>query len=283
MIKFINILNSVISEQKRYKFSPDTYEKMNQVTDLLWSLRKNKFTKKTLIDEIPFQVADGTPGLVKIYINPRLPYIGFQDTKPKNSKNPMDIYIDLNPKHFDSKKNVYLTLYHEMIHSSDPTQSTKFNKKYQSTYDEKNDEKYWGHPIEFFAITNEFLEGLVNEFERRSGRIRNQENNKYLLKSLENLLNYFAKGEKLSKLSLDILSRINDEKITDDTISRIVGDISTRFPSTSEFLAKSKEDPYFLHYVQLIKKYNPKIWSRFLTMLFKTSEEIKDIINEKGT
>jgi hypothetical protein len=40
--------------------------------------------------------------------------------------------------------------------------------------------------------------------------------------------------------------------------------------------------PYYLNYVELIKKYNPKIWRRFLTMLVKTKDEIESIINKKG-
>ena len=35
--------------------------------------------------------------------------------------------------------------------------------------------------------------------------------------------------------------------------------------------------------MELIKKYNPKIWRRFLTMLVKTKDEIENIINKKGT
>ena len=81
-MKFINILTSVISEQKRYKFSPDTQSKLNSVVDKLWKDREKKYNKKTLIDVFPFKLADGTDGLVQVIVNPRLPYIGFMGTKP---------------------------------------------------------------------------------------------------------------------------------------------------------------------------------------------------------
>jgi hypothetical protein len=43
-----------------------------------------------------------------------------------------------------------------------------------------------------------------------------------------------------------------------------------------------KDIPYYLQYIELIKKFNPKIWRRFLTMLFKTKDEIETIINKEG-
>jgi hypothetical protein len=281
MIKFINILTSVISEQKRYQFSPETQERLKSVVDKLWNDRNKKYVKKTRVDFFPFKLADGTDGLVKVIVNPRLPYIGFMGTNPKKSLDPADIFIEVNPKHYQSKKNLYLTIYHEMIHASDPTQSHEWKPSYEVTYNPKKDEEYWGHPIEFFAITNEFLEGLVNEYTRRVNRARNPENKSLMLKSFNNILDYFSKGEKLSKLSQDVLYRINDEYVNSDKISNMLADISTDYPNVSELIPNKEEIPYYLHYIQLIKKYNPDIWKRFLTMLFKTKDEIENIINKK--
>ena len=282
MIKFINILENVISEQKKYKFQPDVLQKLKDITNGLWSDRKKKYKGKALVDTLTFNVADGTEGLVKFYVNPELPYIGYMGTEPKDSTNPMDIFIEVNPENYESKKNLYLTLYHEMIHASDPTQSTKMTKKYMSTYDENSDEKYWGHPIEFFAITNEFLEGLINEFELRASRLKNIENKQALIKSFNNILNHFAKGEKLSRLSLNILDRMNDAGVVEDKFRKVFSDISSESPISSEFVKPQTEEPYYLTYINLIKKYNPKIWTRFLTMMFKTKEEVENVINKKG-
>ena len=283
MIKFIPILSDVISEQKRHKFEPETYAKIHSLVNQLWNDRDKEYKGKTIVDYVPITVKDGTKGQVQIRVNPRLKYIGYMGTKPKDSRDPMDIYIEVNPKFYESKKNLYLTLYHELIHAIDPTQSTKLNQKYQTTYDEKSDEKYWGHPIEFFAITNEFLEGLVLEFKRRADRIRNEDNRKHLNKSFNNILNYFAKGEKLSKVSSDILYKINDEYVKDDEISKVLDDLITNNPHLADYIKMPNDVPYYLNYVELIKKYNPKIWRRFLTMLVKTKDEIENIINKKGT
>jgi hypothetical protein len=283
MIKFITILKTVISEQKKYEFNPEVLQKLKDITNKLWNDRKKKYKGRTLIDILIFQVADGTEGMVKFYVNPELPFIGFMDTEPKNSKNPKNIFIDVNPKNYESKKNLYLTLYHEMIHASDPNLSSKMTKKYMSTYDENKDEKYWGHPIEFFAITNEFLEGLINEFELRVSRLKNIENKKALLNSLNNILNHFAKGEKLSKLSINILERINDAGIVEDRFEKVFSDISVYSPISSELVNMNNEEPYYLTYINLIKKYNPNIWSRFLNMLYKIKDKVENIINKKGT
>jgi len=281
MIKFIPILSDVITEQKRHKFDTETYAKIHSVVDKLWNDRNIEYKGKTIVDYISITLKDGTQGQVQLRVNPRLKYIGYMGTKPKDSRDPMDMYIEVNPKFYESKKNLYLTLYHELIHAIDPTQTTKLNQKYQTTYNEKSDKMYWGHPIEFFAITNEFLEGLVLEFKRRSERIRNEDNRKYLNKSFKNILGYFAKGEKLTKVSTDILYKINDEYVNDNEISKVLDDLITNNPQLADYIKMPNDIPYFLNYIQLIKKYNPKIWPRFLTMLYKTKDEIEDIINKK--
>jgi hypothetical protein len=282
MIKFIPILSDVITEQKRHKFDPYTYAKIHSIVNNLWNDRDKEYKGKTIVDYLPITLKDGTQGQVQLRVNPRLKYVGYMGTKPKDSRDPMDIYIEVNPKFYESKKNLYLTIYHELIHAIDPTQSTKLNQKFQTTYNEKSDEQYWGHPIEFFAITNEFLEGLVLEFKRRSERIRNEDNRKHLNKAFKNILGYFAKGEKLTRVSNDILYKINDEYVNDNEISKVLDDLITNNPQLADYIKMPNDIPYFLNYIQLIKKYNPKIWPRFLTMLYKTKDEIENIINKKG-
>lgn len=282
-MKFINILSNVITEAKRYQFDPETYQNINSVVDELWKDRSKPYKKKTLVDTFKFPMADGTEGLVKVIVNPRLPYIGFMGTKPKTSYDPADIYIEVNPKHYESKKNLYLTIYHEMLHASDPTQTHKWNPKYMLTYSEKDDTKYWGHPIEFFAIANEFLEGMVLEFQRRLDRLKNSENKRFLLKSLNNIVNYFAKNEPLTKQSLNIIQRINDDSVGSGKFEQILANMQTDYPQISDMMKPTyDEEPYYLHYVQMIKKFNPKIWPKFLSMLYTTSKEIESNINKKG-
>lgn len=283
MYKFINILTDVISEQKRYKFAPETKERLISLVEKLWKDRKFPYKGKTEVDRIPFKLASGVDGVVRVIVNPRLKYIGYMGQRPKKSLDPADLFVEVNPKFYESKKNLYLTLYHEMIHASDPSQSYLWKPSYDLTYDEKSDEKYWGHPIEFFAISNEFLEGLVLEFERRIGRLQKPEQLKVLEKMLDNIMDYFAKNKPLTKQSLNLLQRINDDQIGGGKFGQILANIQTDYPDLSDMIPPTYEDePYYLHYVQMIKKFNPKIWPRFLTMLYKTKDEIKDMLKEKG-
>ena len=280
MIKFINILSNVISEQKRYKLSPEDYTKLQELTDRLWTLHSKEIPRKIEVDQMEFKTADGSDGKVKIFLNPRYKNYGQMDLKPRTTRNPQKFVMQLNPKLFGSKKNLFLTLYHEFMHGTDPNFTTRSNDNYWKDYDPTVDEKYWGHPVEFRAVTNEFLEGLVNEFKRRNERVNNVEKRQSLLMSLKNILNYFAKGEPLTRLSLDIINRISDEGLKDTRISNLLADISTDYPDTSEFM--NNKEPYYLKLINTIKKFNPDMWPRFLKMLYDTVDEINDIIN-KGT
>lgn len=283
MPKIINILSNLLNEASRYKMDPELNFLLHDLSDRLWASRNKKFTRKTLVDGFPFKTSDGVDGYVKVVINPRLKYIGQMDTKPTGSRDPMDFVMEVQPKEYVSRKNLYLTLYHEMLHATDPTQSSKYSPKYMLSYDEHSDEKYWGHPIEFRTVTNEFLEALEMEVERRLSLLRNPEQKKYLIQSLDNILGYFSRGQQLNKITLDILRRVNDEEVLDNLISKSLSNITTEFPGLADFVAKREdEEPYYITYIELIKKYNPKMWPDFLTMLYKSVEDLKNKIIKKG-
>ena len=281
MPKILNILTNLLSEAKRYRFSPDTIKRIENVVNKLWNDRDKEYNRRReLVDVIPFKLANGVDGLVRIVVNPRLQHIGLMDLRPSKSVDPADIIIEVNPKYYESKKNLYLTIYHEMLHASDPNLTVAYSPKYMMTYDESSDESYWGHPIEFFAISNEFLEGLVREFERRVKRTRKVENLEILNKSLKNILNYFAKGEKINRLSKDILFRVNDEYVGEDSF-KVLKNLTADMPQLADLLPeRTGEEPYYLLYVQLIKKFNPEIWKKFLSMLYTTTLEIQEIIKK---
>lgn len=283
MLKIINILSNLLNEASRYKMDPELNLHLHDLSARLWDTRNKKYTRKTLVGGFAFKTSDGADGYVKVIINPRLKFIGQMDTKPTGSRDPMDFVLEVQPKEYVSRKNLYLTLYHEMLHATDPSQSTKYNPKYMLTYNEFSDEQYWGHPIEFRTISNEFLEGLEMEIERRLESIRNPEHKKYLVKSLDNLLGYFSKDDDLNKLTIDILKRVNDEEVLENMISKSLNDLTTKYPGVSDLMIKKDEDePYYLTYIENIKNYNPKMWPRFLTMLYKSIEELRNKINKKG-
>ncbi len=85
---------------------------------------------------------------------------------------------------------------------------------------------------------NSFIIYTDIDIETREIRLKNVDNKKFLLKSLNNIVNYFGKNESLSKLSLDILNRLNDENIGDNKISKVLSNISLDYPATTELLDK---------------------------------------------
>lgn len=273
MTKLISILKNIILESKKYEMDPETYTNLAVIANALYNKKRQKWDRQTLFDSLMFKTADGTQGMVKIYIAPRLPDIAEISTRPYDSRDPMDFVMKLNPKKFGSKRGLFLTMYHEMMHAIDPSQSTIVKSKNDLSYDPSRDESYWGHPVEFFAISNEFLEALQLEIESRFKRVKREESKKLIFKSLDNILNYFSRGEELSDLSLDILDKMGEEG-SETKLSGILKQILYDYPGVSEFLPK-KDEPYFLHYVELIKKHNPKIWSKFLTMLYKVIDDLK--------
>ena len=80
---------------------------------------------------------------------------------------------------------------------------------------------------------------------------------------------------------MDILERLNDENIGDNKISKLLSNITVDYPQTTELLG-NKEEPYYLTYIELVKKHNPKMWPRFLTMLYNTKDEIEMLLNKEG-
>lgn len=276
-------LLNIIDEGRRIKLDSNTLSLIQKVTDVIFKKRNTGFKKYTPITSMPITVSDGTPGTVEIAVDPELEHFGLLDQKVEDSKDPNDFILTINPKKITSKKNLYLTLYHEIMHATDPGFTTKYSEKYWEEYDPEIDEKYWAHPIEFRASTNEFIEALRNEFMLRKKRLRNPENIKYLTEAAENILEYFSKGTTLSKLSYDILESMSGLVPQDTKISKLLQDMFIEYPNVSDFsqlTPKSGSIPYYIKYIELIKKYDNSIWKKFLTMLHQEVTEIKDSLKE---
>jgi hypothetical protein len=275
MIKFIDILN----ESTRVKMDPDFKRVLNNVVDIIFKKRKTGFKKFTPITSIPIQIADGTPGTVEIAVDPELEHYGILDVKVEDSVDPNDFIIKINPNEVKSKKGLYQTLYHEIMHATDPMFSTKSTETFWDTYDPEFDDKYWGHPVEFRAITNEFIEGLINEFTLRRSRVKTPNSIESLKKSLDNIMNHFSNGEKLSVLSSDIIGDMyGSEEMSRSRMA--LNNILIDNPEISDIFSKSEKNLEYMVVIELVKKYSGSDWKRFLGMLYKSSEEIKEILNK---
>jgi len=275
MIKFIDILN----ESTRVKMDPDLKRVLNNVVDIIFKKRKTGFKKFTPITSIPIQIADGTPGTVEIAVDPELEHYGILDVKVEDSVDPNDFIIKINPNEVKSKKGLYQTLYHEIMHATDPMFSTKSTETFWDTYDPEFDDKYWGHPVEFRAITNEFIEGLINEFTLRRSRVKTPNSIESLKKSLVNIMNHFSNGEKLSVLSSDIIGDMyGSEEMSRSRM--VLNNILIDNPEISDIFGQSEKNLEYMVVLELVKKYSGSDWNRFLGMLYKASEEIKEILNK---
>lgn len=271
-------LTDILSEATRVKLEPEVIQTLRNAVDLIFKKRIRGFRNLTPITSIPIKIADGTKGSVEIVIDPSLEYYGILDTKTEDSNDPDDFIIKLNPKKIKTKKGLYQTLYHEIMHATDPTFTTKYTEKHWKNYDPDIDEKYYGHRIEFRAYANEFIEGLINEFKLRRKRLKNEKNILSLKKSLKNILDYFSKNEPLTSLSKDIiLDMIGNEDINTN-IKKTLENILIDFPQVGDIVSPTKEKLTYLEVLDLIKKHNPSDWNRFLGMLYKSSKEIEEFI-----
>jgi len=275
MTKLINILSNILIEAKRIQIDPEITSQLELLTNIIYKKKLKGINKIISVGSVPLKISNGSTGNAEVIINPSLRDMAITDNISKDRLDPNSFIIYINPNRISNKKLIYQTLFHELMHATDPVFSTKFSEKLFSTYDTKVDEKYWAHQIEFRASTNEFLEGLVREFNIRKSRLKNKENIVLLIKSANNILNYFSKGKKLTKLSFNILEEMGDDEHINNIFSKVLKDIPIDFPSVIELLPEKKEIPPYLEALELIKINDDKVWTKFLSMLYTTIEEIK--------
>lgn len=275
MAKFITILSGLIQEAGRIKLDFKTQTLLDGFVNKIYKKKLSGVKTYTSLGHMPIVTSDGFPGQVEIVLDPELPYLGLLDQKVEDSTDPNDFVVLINPNKVTSRKYLYQTLFHEIMHATDPMFSTKQSEKLWSTYDPEIDEKYWAHPIEFRASSNEFLEGIVREFSIRKDRLKNKSNIVLLMKAADNILDYFSKGKKLNKLAFNIINEITDDEHLNNVMGKILKDIPLEYPDVIELMPERQNPPKYISIIELIKKYDPEIWKRFLTMLYKTIGEIK--------
>jgi hypothetical protein len=275
MTKLINILSNILIEAKRIQIDPEITSQLELLTNIIYKKKLKGINKIIPVGNIPLKISDGSTGNAEVIINPSLRDMAITDNTSKDRLDPNAFVIYINPNRISNKKLIYQTLFHELMHATDPVFSTKFSEKLFSTYDTRVDEKYWAHQIEFRASTNEFLEGLVREFNIRKSRLKNKENIVLLIKSANNILSYFASGKKLTKLSFNILQEMGDDEHINNIYQKVLRNIPVEFPSVIELLPEKKGIPPYLEALELIKVNDKEVWAKFLSMLYTTIEEIK--------
>ena len=272
---------------KRYKLSDFNLESLLGLLDkLVVELKKTKKKSIYYFTKIDIQVLDSFMYELPVYIDVKMnapAAIGGDRDIPVSYKN---IALIVNPTLIQSKKQLYNSLYHELIHAQDPTLTIVSTPKYVEKYgdpDERPD-LYYSHGIELRAITGEFFEALVNEYKERVENIKDEKDKHILLNSLDNIISFFNELNILSPLAYNILDEMNGENDLDKKFKKILSKMMLDYPKVSEFFDESGDkEPYYLACIDLIRRFSDKGWRSFLRMLYTTSQEIRDMINKKIT
>lgn len=269
---------------KRFRLDDENLAIMLDLLNLITDEIGKNFKKRSIskLTDVSIKTMNGVEYTLPVYIDPKFEgYAGIAYDKSKDI-NADNIALIVNPYMVKSKKNLYNSLYHEFLHAVDPTITTSPSKKYQSSYGDPTErpDLYYSHGIELRGITGEFFEALVNEYKERKKYIKDEEDKKVLLKSIKNIVNFFVELEPLNSLSYNILDEMSGENDLNNKFRVQMSNIFKEYPKTSEFVENCpNKEPYFLVIIDLIRYFSPKGWKRFLTMLYSTYEEIRNILN----
>lgn len=271
-----------VNEAKRYRLENNLDQEIKKVVYFFFERIKRKVNKKTLLGHVRINTEDGVSGMVRVFIDPNLskefkdPVYAYLDIEGEN-EDPEKLYVSINPKMVSDKTELYNTLYHEFLHATDPVFTSKSTEKFWVDYDPDVDEKYWGHQVEFRAVTGEILNAMVNEFKRRKDYLSDKSQIKFLIDANENILHHFSQGEELTDFSKKIFQSMFKTQETKSVLSNI----SLNFPSTSDiFPIKDRDMNYLTKYLANIKKFSGSKWNKFLSMLYSTHNEIMEILLE---
>jgi hypothetical protein len=272
-----------LNEAKRVKLNDNLDHTIRRIVDYFFEVKSLKRKKRSLLGKVKIHLEDGSEGLVKIYLDPKLSkqfgydVYAYMDVE-KGITDPDKLFISIDPNTNKDKKSLYNTLYHEFLHSTDPIFTSKYSEKLLSTYDPDVDEKYWGHKVEFRAMANEILNTLVNEFKERKETLKDKKQLKSLVESNHNILHHFASGEPLSNLSKSIFSSM----FATPDAKNIIMTIVREYPKAAESLPTPTENlDYLEKYLMNIKKFGGRKWNRFLSMLYTTHQEIMDLLTQE--
>jgi len=217
-----------------------------------------------------------------------------------NPKNLLDTYLNKGKEHYRD------VLVHEITHAVDPKNNSRhvsdttkydFNTK-QS--DEEYIKNYLTHDIEVIAQSTAFFNRLIRTVTQIKKENNNPETLKLLNKNLDLLLEAFSTGNYRILYNNEFMSlmegTIPKKLIT--FLEKIVGKIEKVFlgsPNiTMEMISSINQDKYLhdlvfkgerndffgnITRILFYKKYNPKAWKAFLTKLYNTVQEAKEIIN----
>lgn len=251
-----NNISKLDEGSKRTKLHPRTLSDLEYLSDTIWTASKTKDDERPLKGTIFTEDPSGSSTDIPVYyLSDFESQGGVFEINPNKPRNLYNLFIVVNPGEsaVPSRKSIYNTLFHELQHLMDLHTTHYLTDKEKTKYDSGVDEKYYGHDFEFRAYTNEFLQGLENEYLELVGRYEKDE----LLKSLASILEYFGRSGEADKIAGDVIYRISSEERGKDTL------------------------PHSIKVLVLLKRHNPKRWKEFLKMLYSTILDIKKKIEKQ--
>lgn len=214
-------------------------------------------------------------------------------------KNLLDTYLK-------GKEHYRDVLVHEVTHAVDPKNNSRHvldTTKYDPNTKQNGEEyikNYLTHDKEVIAQSTAFFNRLIRTVRQIKKENNNPETIKLLNKNLDLLLEAFSTGNYGILYNNEFMSlmegAIPKKLIT--FLEKIVGKIEKVFlgsPNiTMEMISSINQDKYLhdlvfkgerndffgnITRILFYKKYNPKAWKSFLTKLYNTVQEAKEIIN----
>jgi len=283
----MKFLQSFNESSKRFRLDKESTKVIFKIIDdLFLKCVSNKNTKSTLYKTINLRTMDGMPFRLPIYIDGDFEGgqagIGFQKMNtvdPELNHVIGNLKLVINPKFVFSKKDLYNSLYHELLHAVDPTITSKYSKKYLNKYGGPETDEYYQHGIELRGITGEFFESMVMEYGERLQNCEDEEDCDLLEESIDSIVSFFNNLEIFSPLAYDILISMDGNLVGK---LQPIATIFKNYPKVSTLVDHiPDQEPDCLVNLDMIRMHSPKGWKMFMTMLYTTSQEIKEMIESR--
>jgi DNA-directed RNA polymerase subunit F len=285
MIKLLDILR-----EGTISLTSDEKKQIDKAIPEIIDAIKNPSTSPA--SYITYKLADGSPGMVTIYVldDDRSSGGYFQANDPNNLKD-NDIVIQsysLSPyfKDWDegrpstqttdlAKEGIGIikrVLTHELIHAKDPALNNRYMKE---PYDSSKEEIYYKSWTEFQTMTGQFFEAINDSVDRIMNNNPTSSEIELINRSLSDLLDFFSGKEKnISNETKEFITYTPQTKNIFQKISSFIDKILL-IPSLTGKLFDT-----YINYLNKIKKYNPEGYKEFLKDLYKNIDAIKDKINK---
>ncbi len=311
------IKEELIKEGKRVKLTPALASNIDDIIDniipaKLDFLRKNHNKIKNgsgydIKDVTYYEMGSKEPSLAKVHITSsnKLRWAGLYNGKDSKDRKDNKVWLnvfDLHQNGYNNNKEYYRdVLVHEFTHAIDPRINYHKTENTQKDYDStsKDVKKYLSHDTEVIAQSTTFFNRIIRSVESLTSK-NDLEILDKLDKALDSLLQAFA----TNKWDLIMTTEFNSLMrgvIPSELISFL--EKSSRFferfifgnkrgtPMTSSIVDFFKDNPiiggkldeFWVNWsrILLYKEYNPKAWKSFLTKLYHTVQEAKEIVNKK--